>query len=169
MDVTSMLQYYNTIQKATDVSGTSKTAQNNAISADDMDSFTNLLQEEITELSDLKQSNSLSDVLDSSVLGGIPNLTELSMDMLKTSSGQKVLSELVNGQFASIVTSDSDQEEGKSLAESVLGDSKDDSEKLDSIIKKMENAIDTMKTSDGNNDKEQRTESREQRAENRLD
>ncbi len=140
MDVTSMLNYYRDIQDTTSVSSVeSKTAalRTGEKGSEEAD-FTKLLNEEITELN---RNAELASALDKTVITGIGNLTELSMDMLRTSSGQKVLSELVNGQFASIVTDDSSDDDDKSVAEQILNNDNNDTTTLQELVAKMEDML----------------------------
>lgn len=140
MDVTSMLNYYKNIQDVTNVSSAEnkEKATNVAGKEGDAADFTKLLNEEITELN---RNAELTSALDKTVITGIGNLTELSMDMLRTSSGQKVLSELVNGQFASIVTDDSFDKDEASVAEQILGKDDSDTATLQELVAKMEDIL----------------------------
>lgn len=149
MDITDSLQYYNSIQntssKTSLASNALKTAtENGTLTTSDLrdlsSSFSSLLNDEISELS---ENQNLINALDGSVVSGLTDLSDLSTDMLKTGSGQKVLSELMNGQFASIVTSDSsDDDESKSVAETILeeDDTSNDSE-LSQLLSQMESLL----------------------------
>lgn len=140
MDVTSMLNYYKNIQDVTNVSSVESKEKAANVSGKESDAadFTKLLNEEITELN---RNAELTSALDKTVITGIGNLTELSMDMLRTSSGQKVLSELVNGQFASIVTDDSSDKDDPSVAEQILGKDDSDTATLQELVAKMEDML----------------------------
>ena len=155
MDITNSLLYYNSIQN-TSSSQTSSTAsalktatENGTLTTSDLGdlstSFSSLLN---SEISDLSENQNLINALDGSVVSGLTDLSDLSTDMLKTSSGQKVLSELMNGQFASIVASDSSKDDNsKSVAQQILeSDNSSSDSELTQLLSKMESLLSTTTT-----------------------
>lgn len=152
MDITSMLQYY----KNVGVTGTVASKQSTTTTQSEEStatSFSNLLNEEVSEL---KESQSLAAALDGTVLSGLGNLSDLSTEMLKTSSGQKMLQELMNGQFASVVTaSEGENEDEQTVSEAVLGNNQNADARFEEVVSELEDAIATMKTTDSINTKEE--------------
>lgn len=148
MDVTSMLHMYalnagaeiDKIQKMSDSQGAGKTESGTGQKGE---TFSSLLDGEIAELS---QSRSLADALDGTVLRGLTDYSDLSAEMLKTTSGQMMMRELMNGQYASIVTADPEEEEEKeksSLAETILDSQRaGQTTDVDALLEKMQSLVD---------------------------
>lgn len=154
MDISAMLQYYNntlntTAAGSTGTNGTTNsTTGTEGATGDLTSSFTSLLK---GEMSELQENQNLVKALDGTVVADLADLSDLSTDMLRTGSGQKMLQELMNGQFSSIVTSPSDQKddtEEKTVTEAVLGTDEEPNSTVDELLKKMEKLIDTAKTSE---------------------
>lgn len=113
MNVNELMGYVNSIStsseqtssvKASSVSGTQKLSEEQK--AELTKNFKELLDKQVEEVS---ENAELIEALNGTVIAGRTDLQDLSMDMLKTSGGQRLLSELVNGQFASIVTTDAEE------------------------------------------------------------
>lgn len=146
MDVNSMLSLYalnagseiDKIQKMNDSQCVGKTE-----TGEQGETFSSLLDGEIAEL---RQTQTLAEALDGTVLKGLTDYRDLSADMLKTGSGQRMMSELMNGQYASIVTADPEEEEEsekKSLADMVLDSAQtEQTTDVDALLEKMQSLVD---------------------------
>lgn len=148
MDVTSMLNMYalnagSDVDKIQKMSDSQRSGKTESRTGEQGETFSSLLDGEIAELS---QSRSLADALDGTVLKGLTDYSDLSADMLKTGSGQRMMSELMNGQYASIVTADPEEEEEKektSLAETVLDSQRaGQTTDVDALLEKMQSLVD---------------------------
>ena len=145
MDITSMLQYYKNVG-VTGTVASKQTVTGTTSEESTATSFSNLLNEEVSEL---KESQSLAAALDGTVLSGLGNLSDLSAEMLKTSSGQRMLQELMNGQFASVVTaSEEDKKDEQTVSEAVLGNGQNADARFEKVVSELEDAIATMKTTE---------------------
>ena len=148
MDVTSMLNMYalnagSDVDKIQKMSDSQRSGKTESRTGEQGETFSSLLDGEIAELS---QSRSLADALDGTVLKGLTDYSDLSADMLKTGSGQRMMSELMNGQYASIVTADPEEEEERektSLAETVLDSQRaGQTTDVDALLEKMQSLMD---------------------------
>lgn len=148
MDVTSMLNMYamnatseiDKVQKLGERNLTKKAGETTVGET----SFSAMLGDEIAELSERK---SLIDALDGTVLRGVTNPGDLSIDMLKSGSGQMMMQELMKGQYASIITADPEEEDEKkkeSLTESLLDNLKPEQKTTDinDLLERMQTLVD---------------------------
>ena len=148
MDVTSMLNMYalnagSDVDKIQKMSDSQRSGKTESRTGEQGETFSSLLDGEIAEL---RQTQTLAEALDGTVLKGLTDYRDLSADMLKTGSGQRMMSELMNGQYASIVTADPEEEEEKektSLAETVLDSQRaGQTTDVDALLEKMQSLVD---------------------------
>lgn len=148
MDVTSMLNMYalnagSDVDKIQKMSDSQRSGKTESGTGEQGETFSSLLDGEIAEL---RQTQTLAEALDGTVLKGLTDYSDLSADMLKTGSGQRMMSELMNGQYASIVTADPEEEEEKektSLAETVLDSQRaGQTTDVDALLEKMQSLVD---------------------------
>ena len=148
MDVTSMLNLYalnagSDVDKIQKMSDSQRSGKTESRTGEQGETFSSLLDGEIAEL---RQTQTLAEALDGTVLKGLTDYSDLSADMLKTGSGQRMMSELMNGQYASIVTADPEEEEEKektSLAETVLDSQRaGQTTDVDALLEKMQSLVD---------------------------
>lgn len=148
MDVTSMLNLYalnagSDVDKIQKMSDSQRVGKTESGTGEQGETFSSLLDGEIAEL---RQTQTLAEALDGTVLKGLTDYSDLSADMLKTGSGQRMMSELMNGQYASIVTADPEEEEEKektSLAETVLDSQRaGQTTDVDALLEKMQSLVD---------------------------
>ena len=148
MDVTSMLNMYalnagSDVDKIQKMSDSQRSWKTESRTGEKGETFSSLLDGEIAEL---RQTQTLAEALDGTVLKGLTDYSDLSADMLKTGSGQRMMSELMNGQYASIVTADPEEEEEKektSLAETVLDSQRaGQTTDVDALLEKMQSLVD---------------------------
>lgn len=148
MDVTSMLNMYalnagSDVDKIQKMSDSQRSGKTESRTGEQGETFSSLLDGEIAEL---RQTQTLAEALDGTVLKGLTDYRDLSADMLKTGSGQRMMSELMNGQYASIVTADPEEEEEsekKSLADMVLDSAQtEQTTDVDALLEKMQSLVD---------------------------
>ena len=148
MDVTSMLNMYalnagSDVDKIQKMSDSQRSWKTESRTGEKGETFSSLLDGEIAEL---RQTQTLAEALDGTVLKGLTDYSDLSADMRKTGSGQRMMSELMNGQYASIVTADPEEEEEKektSLAETVLDSQRaGQTTDVDALLEKMQSLVD---------------------------
>lgn len=148
MDVTSMLNMYalnagSDVDKIQKMSDSQRSGKTESGTGEQGETFSSLLDGEIAEL---RQTQTLAEALDGTVLKGLTDYRDLSAEMLKTAGGQMMMQELMKGQYASIVTADPEEEEEKektSLAETVLDSQRvGQTTDVDALLEKMQSLVD---------------------------
>lgn len=148
MDVTSMLNMYalnagSDVDKIQKMSDSQRSGKTESRTGEQGETFSSLLDGEIAEL---RQTQTLAEALDGTVLKGLTDYSDLSAEMLKTAGGQMMMQELMKGQYASIVTADPEEEEERektSLAEMVLDSQRaGQTTDVDALLEKMQSLMD---------------------------
>ena len=119
MNITELTEYFNNYALQAAAAGSTKSsAASDAAVSRSSDSFQNVLDEEmksLEEASKVSDLTALAGVLDSSVLNsmiaGSTDLSQLSEDLLNTSSGRSVMQQMIDSHFDDLVLSESDDDD----------------------------------------------------------
>lgn len=111
-------------------------------------SFQEILSEQVEELRELLQTEEemslggLEDVLDKSILGNDRlDLNSLSEEMLYSSGGSSVLSQLMNGHFSSIVMETSESEEQSNFSRNWNHNEENREQQIEQLLTNIQNTI----------------------------